>query len=301
MTEPIQASAWELDIAKSLFDEAYYLRVNEDVRKAGVDAFSHFMSHGAQEGRKPNDAMDLRPYAAANPSSTADCSNPFLRYLRKDILSEAKFPAFNEEIEAALHSSAPSTHRKADGDNEIPNDLIEAEQLSQLLAFHLRSGIGKCVVALSHTHYLSETGGVENVVATESSAFLREGWGYIHVSPLRRTSYLVDRPDGEASLLVLAINGKRVGTISDVVLAAGLREASRHSGGSPCLVIHHLLGFDVQCILILAAVCGGAAPIIWIHDFYTLCVDPFLLRNDVEFCRAPIPVRMHAWFVQREQ
>ncbi|MDH6594954.1 hypothetical protein M2165_004843 [Variovorax sp. TBS-050B] len=278
-----QASAWELEIARALFDEAYYLRVNDDVRSAGVDAFAHFMSHGAREGRRPSETLDLRPYMAAEPTSTAGDSNPLLHFLRRGLLGSFQWPVLNEEVQTVLQSSPP---REATFNGKPSNDLIEAEQLSRELALHFRSGLAKCFLSISHTHYLSSTGGVENVVASEAASFLRANWGYIHVCPVMREPWLVDRPEAGAALLVLSINGQRIGTISDVLLAEGLKNASTRFGGRPRLVIHHLMGFDVASVVALAAACAET-PIVWIHDFYTLCVDPFLLRNDVEFCRAP--------------
>ena len=278
-----QASGWELDIARALFDEEYYLRVNDDVRSAGVDAFGHFMSHGAREGRKPSEGLDLRPYMAAEPESAAGDNNPLLHLLGKGLLSPVEWPVLNEEAQVVLQSKVVG---KAVLHGETPKDLIAAEQLLQLLDTHFPSGLDNCVLSLSHTHYPSSTGGVENAVASEAASFLRAHWGYIHVCPVWREPYLVDRPDGSTALLVLTINGKRIGTVSDALLSDGLKKASGRSGGSPRLVIHHLMGFDVASVLALAAACAGT-PIVWIHDFYTLCVDPFLLRNDVEFCRAP--------------
>ncbi|PZQ75688.1 MAG: glycosyltransferase family 1 protein [Variovorax paradoxus] len=47
------------------------------------------------------------------------------------------------------------------------------------------------------------------------------------------------------------------------------------------------MGFDFANVQVLAQACGSRPPMIWTHDFYTLCVDPFLMRNDVQFCGAP--------------
>jgi hypothetical protein len=50
-----------------------------------------------------------------------------------------------------------------------------------------------------------------------------------------------------------------------------------------------MFGFAVEAIRRLAEACTGNRPIVWVHDFFTLCPNPFLLRNDVTFCNAPLP------------
>jgi hypothetical protein len=43
----------ELDIS-GLFDAAWYLLENSDVRASGLDPLSHFCRYGWREGRRPN-------------------------------------------------------------------------------------------------------------------------------------------------------------------------------------------------------------------------------------------------------
>ncbi|WP_371061279.1 glycosyltransferase domain-containing protein [Rhodosalinus sp. 5P4] len=45
--------------ATGLFDESFYLSINLDVRRAGVDPFQHFCRNGFAEGRDPHPAVDL--------------------------------------------------------------------------------------------------------------------------------------------------------------------------------------------------------------------------------------------------
>ena len=64
-----------------LFDAAFYLQVNDDVRAAGVDPLLHFCRDGWREHRAPNPYFDVRYYLgeARGPHACAD--NPLLHYL----------------------------------------------------------------------------------------------------------------------------------------------------------------------------------------------------------------------------
>lgn len=44
-----------------LVDPAWYLARNPDVAEAGMDPVLHYLHHGAEEGRAPNPALQVRP------------------------------------------------------------------------------------------------------------------------------------------------------------------------------------------------------------------------------------------------
>ncbi len=61
-----------------LFDPEFYWSKNEDVRKARVDPFVHYVLHGASELRKPHPWFDARYYAAQCPDALADPLGHFM-------------------------------------------------------------------------------------------------------------------------------------------------------------------------------------------------------------------------------
>ena len=65
-----------------LFDPAYYLLNNRDVRQADLDPLSHFIQHGWKEGRNPSPSFDTRYYLEANPDVQRSGINPLLHYVR---------------------------------------------------------------------------------------------------------------------------------------------------------------------------------------------------------------------------
>ena len=52
-------------------------------------------------------------------------------------------------------------------------------------------------------------------------------------------------------------------------------------------VIHHFMGHAPELILQLVQASGVERPIVWTHDFFTICPSYALLSNDRFFCGAP--------------
>lgn len=64
-----------------LFNKAWYLAHNPDVRAAGVDAALHFVRHGGLEGRDPGPEFSTASYLLAYPDIARAGMNPLVHYL----------------------------------------------------------------------------------------------------------------------------------------------------------------------------------------------------------------------------
>jgi GT2 family glycosyltransferase len=64
-----------------LFDKAWYLEKNPDVREHGIDALDHFVRHGWREGRDPHPAFNVRWYLETYPEVNAAGVNPLEHFL----------------------------------------------------------------------------------------------------------------------------------------------------------------------------------------------------------------------------
>jgi hypothetical protein len=79
-----------------LFDPAYYLLNNPDVRIADVDPLTHFIEHGWREGRNPSHEFDTNYYLETNPDVNQSGMNLLVHYLRHGKLEgRAPNPYFN--------------------------------------------------------------------------------------------------------------------------------------------------------------------------------------------------------------
>lgn len=285
MKNPNDLPRWQLAIAREVFDEEYYLQRNEDVRLAGVDAFEHFMAYGSQEGRDPCPGLDMRGYLDAHPEIGTTQVHPFIHYLTRGLLEPSVVSRPLPENVRAFEASAPNVGRLPSSDDR--SGFLEPAQIRQMLAEELGRR-SQAVLALSHTQYVTVTGGTENVITAEAAAMLHAGWCYFHVCPLAPIAAFLeddDAPWGQA--LVLTINGQKRGNVHAASLALAMKEARSKLALSVHLVIHHLIGFELGSVLTIARACGSHPATMWVHDFFTLCIDPFLMRNNVQFCAAP--------------
>lgn len=126
-----------------LFDPDYYLRHNEDVRRAGKDPFQHYMEHGALEGRLPIDvaAEDLDPLIVdlhrfdLETNNDATFDPDLYRALYSDIaeMDDAAARQHHEEHgqrEARIGAKAEFLREICANPREIPIDFRAQEYLS---------------------------------------------------------------------------------------------------------------------------------------------------------------------------
>lgn len=65
-----------------LFDAAWYLEQNPDIRGRGDDPLAHFLAHGWKEGRRPNAALDLTAYQQRQAEQIPPGTISLLHYIR---------------------------------------------------------------------------------------------------------------------------------------------------------------------------------------------------------------------------
>lgn len=272
------------DAAQSYFDAAYYLDANPDVRESGQDALGHFLDCGWLEGRNPSRMFDVNYYLAANPDVSATGVNPLLHYVWAG-KREGRRPA--RPLDAARrkleNSVAPSDQVSHWAVAEDRSDALTAEALKAVLSGgSARTGL---ILSVSHDDYAVNYGGVQNLIDDEQRAFAKAGWEYLHISPAAPLPILADARPAEEFRVKLRLNREPVGVGICQELIESIAELSGR--GEPlAMVIHQLLGHSPELMTGLVEA-AGVPPIVWVHDFFTLCPSYALMRNNVKFCGAP--------------
>lgn len=274
------------DIIGDLFDPEFYRELNEDVRLANIDPLQHYLEYGWREGRNPSRGFDTRYYLAQNPDVVQAGENPLFHFARIGA-GEGRRPMPVDFAREQIARARSPREQAADWLRPSRGQAAAREELRRCLAeLGAADAIG-LIVSLSHDDYATIAGGVQNCVGTEAAIFVQRGWIYLHASPAQPLPMLNDELDGDAFRLVLTANGGRLpGEFRFSDLAAELAALPR-GGPALWLVIHHLLGHSPELVAELARIVGSGRTIVWIHDFFTLCPNWVLLRNDVEFCHAP--------------
>ena len=270
-----------------LFDPGYYLATNPDVRSAGLDPLAHFLMTGWREGRNPSRSFDVGYYQRANPDVAAAGLNPLVHYGWSGA-TEGRLPCRPlHTLRSGLERArAPSTKVKDWAGAADRNPALPRHVLTQRLAAAIahRQAL---VVAVSHDDYARSLGGVQNVIRQEQLAVEQMGWVYLHLSPAAPLPTLAAPVSADDFRFRLRLDGEALGVAVAADLAAAL--TGLRSGEKPfLLVVHHLMGHAPEVLLELAGVTIDPA-VVWVHDYFTLCANYNLLRNDVRFCGAPPP------------
>lgn len=268
------------------FDAAYYSALNPDVQASGLDPLAHFLTIGWRENRNPSRTFDVRYYLATNPDIAAAGINPLLHYAQAGAREGRKPRRPLDTLRRHLEASKAPSVRAADwvggADRSLP--MSYAELLQALEVVLVTAGF---VISASHDDYAQNYGGVQNLIADEQRAFERLGWTYLHVSPAAPLPVLADITSAAAFRVAVRLGGERLGiaVFADLVRAVA---DLRRRGLRVELIIHHLMGHVPEILLHLSEA-AATRPIVWVHDFFTLCPNYALMRNDILFCGGPPP------------
>jgi hypothetical protein len=163
---------------------------------------------------------------------------------------------------------------------------ISTDHLLQAVRVAFEFADSKLVFSVSHDDYVSISGGLQNCVRDEQQRFSETGWVYLHICPCYPKPHLGSTEDPKANLMVVILNGRRVGVATVASLLTVLRAVSAGRRRT-IAVVHHLLGHAPEAVADMVEATGCTAPIVWAHDLFALCPSVHLLRNDVAFCDAP--------------
>lgn len=271
------------------FDAAHYLANNEDVRQSDMDPLEHFMLHGAAELRNPNAWFDTGFYVRDN-SEVVDAEvNPFWHYLAHGRAAGRRPGPQRQAERATLARAMPASARWA-GTQPADASGLDFDTLRSTIAARL-PGTAGVVLSISHDRYTESVGGVQILVADEQAAFNRQNEIYLHLAPA--AARLMLAPAGETPFLLhLTIDGGYIGLTTYDDMAQALAGLVAEMPGTRRLVVHCLLGHQVDPVIALHSALCPMAAVFWVNDYEAICVGFNLLRNDIDFCGGPPPGSM---------
>jgi len=143
------------------------------------------------------------------------------------------------------------------------------------------------VLALSQDDYLSVVGGVQLKLADQQRELNEQGMAFMHLSPYLVRSTL-DFSD-QSGVMRVNLDDQFVGFVDDETLLVVLSGLAQ-DGSLQAVHIHHLMGWKPGYVAQLLSVAGDVPLNYWLHDFFSICPNYPLLRNDKEYCHAPDPM-----------
>jgi hypothetical protein len=274
------------------FDVVFYLATNPDVAAAGLNPLVHYLQGGREEGRLPLppvdglETFDAAFYLAMNPDVAAAGAHPLMHYLQSG-RREGRLPCKPADAWRTALTAARSPRAKMRAVTTIEaHDCVPPERVARRL--EEASAAQGLVIVFSHDDYRDNRGGVQTVIGDEERAFNAAGWGFLHLSPAVPVALpmLADDVPAAATFLSARLNGDRLGLVRFGDLLETI-EQLRLRARPMQVVVHHLGGHAPELVSRLVRISGPVRPIVWVHDFFTICPSYFLLRNDVSPCGAP--------------
>jgi hypothetical protein len=266
------------------FDATFYTASNPDIGGFGGDALDHFLVQGWKEGRNPSRTFDVAHYLKRNPDVAQAGINPLLHYAwagkREGRSPRRPLDAVRRRLETSASPSAQAIHWGGAADTSTPLPLDEL-----LRVLDDKTGREGTVLSVSHDDYKANFGGIQRLVNDEQVAFVRAGWTYLHCSPAAPLPIMAAPADPENFRLRLRANGDFVGVVTAHDLCRWLSRTHDRLG-RVAFIIHHFLGHVPEHLALFASVLS-VRPIVWVHDFFTICPSYALMRNDITYCGAP--------------
>ncbi len=142
------------------------------------------------------------------------------------------------------------------------------------------------VLAISQDDYLKVIGGVQLKIADQQHEMNDNGISYLHLSPFKaRTTLDFSNKPG---VMNVNLDGQFVGYIDDETLLSAFTSLVE-AGTLKEIIIHHLIGWKLNYVEQLLTLAKNVPICFWLHDFFSICPNYLLLRNDREYCHAPKP------------
>jgi len=260
-------------------DEKWYLTTYPDIKEANINPTLHFMKNGWKEQRNPNDTFDTSFYLQANPDITEAGINPFYHYLQ------------NGKIEGRL-SKHPAGYKKSILDHAFPLkqvirnwtcELPEISDNTEFFSFLNNIQSNKIVVSVSHDRYIDHVGGVQLCISDEQKELSEHGFTYININPACPLPILAENDNWHGDVI---IGNNYIGTyLGDDILTA-LKNS--FSGTKKLFFVTHALhGHSVSFLKSLHEKVEFSKSFFWIHDYFSICQNYNLLRNNLAYCGAP--------------
>ncbi len=143
----------------------------------------------------------------------------------------------------------------------------------------------KFIFVVTGMSYIIDSSGTSNVVKAHEEIFKAHGIGYIAIFPISRSGGEgVNWHVKTTGCYAFVIDGQFIAVKTANEVLNSLLELQR--GGKTCIgvLIHHIIRNDIREVQwLLEKICN--TPVVYhLHDFFTCCPNPNMLKNDAESC-----------------
>lgn len=281
-------NCWHCDVIRNHFSSDYYRHKYEDISDS-IDALQHYCDFGWREGRQPTPTFDPTFYLEVYSDIKEANINPFVHYITKG-MGEGRKGAPFDNVKRKLLRGLKSYSIISEDYKKI-RPLLAPEMPEKLFAKLINFGVsGKGIcISISHDNYLKSTGGVQKFLSDESKLAQTEQYAYLHFSPTFPDIKLAPKNLNSLFLVNCTLNDEFVGTFTITELQTVLVGAVvKFKNILQILVIHSAMGWHMPAILAISEL-KFPKKFFYMHDYFSICQEYKLLRNNIEPCDGPPP------------
>jgi len=275
----------EINAIAEFFDTRYYLAKYTDIERSGVDPVAHYCTTGWREGRNPTADFSTGYYMESNPDVALANINPFWHYIVTG-KSEGRVCLHpgGRKAEVLKYLPTVSGMIKQWQRSDIPIAMLSHQQIFNKIEQY---DFTKIILSYGHDNYLKNAGGVQLCISREQQLSRKHGYLYLNVSPWQPMPTLALQENSSESLVVLILDGEELGVCSYSLLYSVVTDLDLKKGMEISHVVHSFLGHSIEEIANFVKLNNEATCFVWLHDFFTLCLNYALQRNNVSYCGAP--------------
>ena len=279
-------NCWTCELMKEAFDGHYYRNKYPDLDKS-IDGLSHFCELGWKEQRNPCANFNTKYYLACNEDVRNAEINPFMHYLNKGI-NEGRKPQLELIVNHQLLRTLKTiTELSQEYRQIVPKlKLIAQSELFITLLAKCSESKGLCL-SLSHDDYMNHTGGVQKFIRDESHYAQEAGYVYLHLCPAIADISLNHNGSAITFLINCTLNDTFIGTFTVRELTETLSSLLiKQPLALQVAVIHSAMGWNIESMISVISNLF-AYQFFYVHDYFALCTEYRLLRNNIVPCDAP--------------
>ena len=133
--------------------------------------------------------------------------------------------------------------------------------------------------------YIIDSSGTSKVVKAHEDIFVETGIGYVAIFPISRSS-------GEGSnwhvkttgCYAFVIDGQFVSVMTAKEVLNSLLQFQEQGKNCIGVLIHHIIRNDIIEVQWILEKIQNVPVVYYLHDFYTCCINPNMLKNDIKSC-----------------
>ncbi|MGO4388619.1 hypothetical protein AB4Y85_13880 [Microvirga sp. 2YAF29] len=162
--------------------------------------------------------------------------------------------------------------------------LASSDEIARIIETGAEAGSRRLLLAITHDNYRVSIGGIQTCLSREEQCCHASDVDYLVAFPRQPGLRLADTESDP--ILGLILNGRLICYCRSSALTATMG-ALHSSRWLIDVTIHQLLGHRIESVAELISASGLDSCWFWVHDFFSICPNYILRRNNREFCGAP--------------